>query len=98
MAERSGDTAFGWHERNKAVWRFASHRTPYGETRLLTIGHPLLSELGHALIFYELDARPRLIAGAFTPGVGLADALEMASVPQLGSIVAGIREVAHERA
>ena len=48
--------------------------------------------------FYELEARPRLVAGTFTPGVGLADALEMASVPQLGSITQAIREVAAERA
>jgi 2-oxoisovalerate dehydrogenase E1 component beta subunit len=48
--------------------------------------------------FYELEARPKLIAGAFIPGVGLADPLEMASVPQLNHIVEGIREVAHERA
>ncbi len=48
--------------------------------------------------FYELEARPRLIAGAFTPGVGLADPLEVASVPQLNQIVEIAREVAHERA
>ena len=48
--------------------------------------------------FYELEARPKLIAGAFIPGIGLADPLEMASVPQLNHIVDGIREVAHERA
>lgn len=48
--------------------------------------------------FYELEARPRLLAGAFTPGVGLADALEMASVPQLGSILDMTREVVQERA
>ncbi len=48
--------------------------------------------------FYELQARPKLIAGAFVPGIGLADPLEMASAPQLGHIVAGIREVAAERA
>ena len=48
--------------------------------------------------FYDLEARPRLLAGAFTPGVGLADPLEMASVPQLGSITQAIREVVSERA
>lgn len=49
-------------------------------------------------LFYELEARPRLLAGAHIPGVGLADPLEMASVPQLNHIVAAIREVATERA
>lgn len=48
--------------------------------------------------FYRLEARPRLIAGAFVPGIGLADPLEMASVPQLEHITQAIREVASERA
>jgi 2-oxoisovalerate dehydrogenase E1 component beta subunit len=48
--------------------------------------------------FYQLEARPRLVAGAFVPGVGLADTLEMASVPQLDSIMTAIREVVSERA
>ena len=48
--------------------------------------------------FYSLEARPRLLAGEFIPGIGLADPLEMASVPQLGSITQAIREIAQERA
>lgn len=43
--------------------------------------------------FYDLLAPPKLIAGEFIPGVGLAHSLEMASVPQLESILEGIREV-----
>lgn len=46
--------------------------------------------------FYELEARPGLLAGAFVPGIGLADPLEMASVPQAASIKDRIRELAHE--
>ncbi len=49
-------------------------------------------------LFYTLEARPRLLAGAFVPGIGLADPLEMASVPQLNDIVGLLREMAHERA
>ncbi len=49
-------------------------------------------------LFYELEARPRLVAGAFIPGVGLADPLEMASVPQLNHILDSIREIVAERA
>ena len=49
-------------------------------------------------LFYKLQARPKLIAGTFTPGIGLADPLEMASAPQLGHILNAIREVAAERA
>jgi len=48
--------------------------------------------------FYHLEARPRLLAGEFVPGVGLADPLEMASVPQLASITNRIREIVAERA
>ena len=49
-------------------------------------------------LFYNLEARPRLLAGEFVPGIGLADPLEMASVPQLGSITNLIRETAREQA
>jgi 2-oxoisovalerate dehydrogenase E1 component beta subunit len=45
-------------------------------------------------LFYELLAPPRLLAGAFLPGIGLADGLEMASVPQLPSITEAIRSLA----
>lgn len=43
--------------------------------------------------FYELEAKPKLLAGAYVPGIGLADALESASVPQAHDIEAAIREV-----
>ena len=46
--------------------------------------------------FYSLLARPRLLAGAFVPGVGLADPLEIASVPQGADIERMIREVIAE--
>ncbi len=49
-------------------------------------------------LFYSLEARPRLLAGEFIPGIGLADPLEMASVPQLPRIVEIIRQVVQERA
>lgn len=43
--------------------------------------------------FYNLVAPPKLVAGAFVPGVGLANNLEMASVPQLPQITAAIEQV-----
>lgn len=43
--------------------------------------------------FYDLLAPPKLLAGAFIPGVGLAHELEMASVPQLNSIKDAMRMV-----
>lgn len=48
--------------------------------------------------FYELEARPRLLAGAFVPGIGMALNLELASAPQLDTITQAIREVASESA
>jgi len=48
--------------------------------------------------FYELEARPRLLAGAFVPGIGLADPLEAASVPQASDISRAIVEITAERA
>lgn len=44
-------------------------------------------------LFYQLVAPPRLLAGAFIPGIGLAHDLEMASVPQLSNIIDVIRQV-----
>jgi 2-oxoisovalerate dehydrogenase E1 component beta subunit len=67
------------------------------ETEVTNFGEHLIRRTVDEL-FYDLEARPRLVAGAFTPGVGLADPLEMASVPQLNSIIDAIREVAAERA
>ncbi len=46
--------------------------------------------------FYELDAAPKLLAGAHIPGVGLADPLEQASVPQLSSIYTSMLELSRE--
>lgn len=47
-------------------------------------------------LFYKLLAPPRLVAGKFVPGIGLADNLEMASVPQQADITAAIQKLAAE--
>jgi 2-oxoisovalerate dehydrogenase E1 component beta subunit len=48
-------------------------------------------------MFYELHAPPKLLAGAHVPGIGLADNLERASVPQKDTIKTAIAELArHE--
>lgn len=44
--------------------------------------------------FYKLLAPPKLLAGKHIPGIGLADPLEMASVPQLNDVTSAIRELA----
>ncbi len=48
-------------------------------------------------LFYKLLAPPRLLAGKFVPGIGLADALEMASVPQQGDITEALQKLAAEQ-
>jgi len=47
--------------------------------------------------FYDLLARPRLLAGAFIPGIGLSDNLESASVPQNSDIANACRELVAEQ-
>lgn len=44
--------------------------------------------------FYHLEAPPILLAGANVPGVGLAESFETASVPQIPTIVDGVRKLA----
>ncbi len=48
-------------------------------------------------LFYELHAAPKLLAGKHVPGIGLADALEQASVPQLKNIQEAIYTLAQEK-
>jgi 2-oxoisovalerate dehydrogenase E1 component beta subunit len=47
-------------------------------------------------LFYKLLAPPRLLAGKFVPGIGLAPTLEAASVPQLDDVTQAIRKLASE--
>jgi len=66
------------------------------DTEVTNFGEHLLRRTVEEL-FYELHAPPKLLAGAHVPGIGLADALERASVPQLDQVAATLRELArHE--
>ena len=66
------------------------------DTEITNFGEHLIRRIIEEL-FYELYAPPRLVAGAHLPGIGLADALETASVPQKDSIKHVIAETArHE--
>jgi 2-oxoisovalerate dehydrogenase E1 component beta subunit len=47
--------------------------------------------------YYELRARPRLLAGAHVPGVGLAPTLEEASVPQEHDVYRELRLLLEEQ-
>jgi 2-oxoisovalerate dehydrogenase E1 component beta subunit len=66
------------------------------DTEVTNFGEHLIRRIVEEL-FYELHAAPKLLAGAHVPGIGLADPLEQASVPQPGGIVSALRELAkHE--
>lgn len=66
------------------------------DTEITNFGEHLIRRIVDEL-FYELHAPPRLLAGAHLPGIGLADALEHASVPQKAGIRAALAELAaHE--
>ena len=63
------------------------------DTEVTNFGEHLIRRITEQL-FYELHAPPKLLAGAHIPGIGLADNLERASVPQKEGIRAAIAELA----
>jgi 2-oxoisovalerate dehydrogenase E1 component beta subunit len=65
------------------------------DTEVTNFGEHLIRRTVEEL-FYELHAPPKLLAGANVPGIGLADNLEAASVPQLAGIVGTLRELARQ--
>jgi 2-oxoisovalerate dehydrogenase E1 component beta subunit len=66
------------------------------DTEITNFGEHLIRRIIEEL-FYELHAPPKLLAGGHLPGIGLADNLEMASVPQKDGIKRAIVELAqHE--
>jgi 2-oxoisovalerate dehydrogenase E1 component beta subunit len=67
------------------------------DTEVTNFGEHLLRRTVEEL-FYELHAPPRLVAGAHVPGIGLADALERASVPQLDQVTRAIVDLARHEA
>jgi 2-oxoisovalerate dehydrogenase E1 component beta subunit len=66
------------------------------DTEVTNFGEHLLRRTVEEL-FAHLLAAPRLLAGKNVPGIGLADNLERASVPQQDDILAAIRSLARER-
>ena len=66
------------------------------DTEVTNFGEHLIRRLVEEL-FYELYAPPKLLAGAHLPGIGLADNLEHASVPQKDGIKNALRELARHQ-
>lgn len=62
------------------------------DTEVTNFGEHLIRRVSHEC-FYHLEAPPRLLAGANTPGIGLALPLEEAQVPQESSIEKAVREL-----
>jgi 2-oxoisovalerate dehydrogenase E1 component beta subunit len=67
------------------------------DTEVTNFGEHLIRRIVGEL-FYELHAPPRLLAGAPVPGIGLADSLEHASVPQKDGIKRAILELSRHEA
>ena len=67
------------------------------DTEVTNFGEHLIRRTVDEL-FYELHAPPKLLAGAHVPGVGLANALEEASVPQKPGIMQALRDLARHEA
>ena len=65
------------------------------DTSITNFGEHLLRRTIDEL-FYELEARPRVLAGKHLPGVGLAPVLEDNSVPQQHHVEQVLREVASD--
>jgi 2-oxoisovalerate dehydrogenase E1 component subunit beta len=85
---------YDWPRIQESVQRTGRALFVNEDTEITNFGEHLLRRTVEEL-FYELVAPPRLLAGAFVPGIGLADNLEMASVPQLPSIREAIQKLAH---
>src|SRR5438477_5526689 len=84
---------YDWERVAESVKRTGRALFVNEDTEVTNFGEHLLRRATEDL-FYELLAPPRLLAGKHVPGIGLADSLEMASVPQLSSIADAIRSLA----
>lgn len=63
------------------------------DTEVTNFGEHILRRITEDC-FYHLQAPPTLLAGANVPGIGLAEPLEEASVPQTPSIIETLRRLA----
>jgi 2-oxoisovalerate dehydrogenase E1 component beta subunit len=84
---------FDWERIKESVKRTNRVLFVNEDTEVTNFGEHLLRRVVEEL-FYELHAPPRVLAGKNVPGVGLAESLERASIPQREGIAAAIRELA----
>ena len=84
---------YDWERLKESVARTGRVLYVNEDTEVTNFGEHLVRRTTDEL-FYHLAAPPKLLGGAFVPGIGLADNLEMASVPQLPSIRQAISDLA----
>src|SRR5207237_9861082 len=86
---------YGWNAIVESIRKTGRALFVNEDTEVTNFGEHLLRRAVEEL-FYEMLAAPKLLAGKFVPGIGLADALEMASVPQLSDISDAMKKLAAE--
>ena len=87
---------YDWTKVKESIKRTSRALFVNEDTEVTNFGEHLMRRTVEEL-FYELHAPPRLLAGACVPGVGLADNLEQASVPQKSGIVQAMRDLARHQ-
>jgi len=87
---------YDWPALKESISR--THRVLFvnEDTEVTNFGEHLIRRTIEEL-FYDLHAAPKLLAGANTPGVGLADNMEIASVPQKAGILQAMRDLARHQ-
>ena len=86
---------YDWQLIKKSVSKTKRVLVVNEDTDVSNFGEHLIYRINQEL-FYELEARPRLLAGKNLPGIGLHDNLETASVPNVRSIEATLKEMLKE--
>ncbi|HWL86091.1 MAG TPA: transketolase C-terminal domain-containing protein [Polyangiaceae bacterium] len=87
---------YDWEHLRESIRRTGRVLFVNEDTEVTNFGEHLVRRTAEEL-FYELYAPPRLLAGAFVPGVGLADSLDQASVPQKADVAGAMRELARHQ-
>ena len=87
---------YDWTKVKESIKRTSRALFVNEDTEVTNFGEHLMRRTVEEL-FYDLHAPPRLLAGACVPGVGLADNLEQASVPQKSGIVQAMRDLARHQ-
>jgi 2-oxoisovalerate dehydrogenase E1 component beta subunit len=88
---------YDWKAISQSVFRTGRVLIVNEDTEVTNFGEHLLRRIIDEH-FYDLLVRPRVLLGKHVPGIGLNQAYEQNSVPQLPVIRAALREVATEEA